>query len=336
MLASSGEITPPWGVPATVSLEHALGHHPRLEPHADQLEHPPVRHPLGHQREQPLLVDLPKKSRMSDSDDELAALDEADPQPLHRLRSPTASAGTRTSRAGSPPRRSAPAPACAACWATRSRTVGMPSGRLPPSGFGMSTRLHRRGTVPACSEVAWSSPSIRSTPYVLHRPPGSSDPPRPPPDSRAPAPTPPTARHPCGYGHTGHGNAAPETAWPQPIACVEVVARSEMRHQPALAPPVRRARPAGVVGPGGPGHALALTLHPRRDQSRGPSLPARYAARRSSGTTTPSDSRCPPPDFTIGLYERSLPDEAGQTGLSCSGPDLAHVPLPVPRRDPAG
>ena len=28
----------------------------------------------------------------------------------------------------------------AACWATRSRTVGMPNGRLEPSGFGISTR----------------------------------------------------------------------------------------------------------------------------------------------------------------------------------------------------
>ena len=33
----------------------------------------------------------------------------------------------------------------AACWATLSRTVGMPSGRLPPSGFGMSTRLAGAG-----------------------------------------------------------------------------------------------------------------------------------------------------------------------------------------------
>jgi len=33
----------------------------------------------------------------------------------------------------------------AACWATRSRTVGMPSGRLLPSGFGMSTRLAGAG-----------------------------------------------------------------------------------------------------------------------------------------------------------------------------------------------
>jgi len=28
----------------------------------------------------------------------------------------------------------------AACWATRSRTVGIPNGRVPPCGFGISTR----------------------------------------------------------------------------------------------------------------------------------------------------------------------------------------------------
>ena len=33
----------------------------------------------------------------------------------------------------------------AACCATLSRTVGMPSGRLLPSGFGMSTRLAGAG-----------------------------------------------------------------------------------------------------------------------------------------------------------------------------------------------
>src|SRR5580704_6751012 len=75
---------------------------------------------------------------------------------------------------------------------------------------------------------------------------------------------PPTGRHPGGYGHTGHGSAAPGTAWPQPIASSEVLARS--RRGPALTGSRRRHHdattgqgPAGVVGPGTPGHALALT-----------------------------------------------------------------------------
>jgi len=38
----------------------------------------------------------------------------------------------------------------AACWATLSRTEGMPSGRVPPCGFGISTRLAGAGRyVPA-------------------------------------------------------------------------------------------------------------------------------------------------------------------------------------------
>ncbi|HYZ08326.1 MAG TPA: hypothetical protein VE709_06980 [Pseudonocardiaceae bacterium] len=52
----------------------------------------------------------------------------------------------------------------AAACATRSRTVGMPSGRLPPSGFGMSTRLAGAGRYVPARSSARSSESIRSTP----------------------------------------------------------------------------------------------------------------------------------------------------------------------------
>jgi len=47
----------------------------------------------------------------------------------------------------------------------------------------------------------------------------------------------------------------------------------------------------------------------------------------------PSDSRCPPDDFTIGLYIRSLPDEGQADGSLLSGPDHAHVPPSVPRKN---
>ena len=59
----------------------------------------------------------------------------------------------------------------------------------------------------------------------------------------------------------------------------------------------------GVVGPGGPGHALALTSI--SDVTEVGVLPSRRLA-GDDGTTTPSDSRCAPLDFTTGLYERSL------------------------------
>src|SRR5579863_5187344 len=54
----------------------------------------------------------------------------------------------------------------------------------------------------------------------------------------------------------------------------------------------------GVDGPGGPGHALALTSI--SDVTEVGVLSA------LGGTTAPSDSRLPPLDFTTGLYERSL------------------------------
>src|SRR4029453_3956508 len=111
--------------------------------------------------------------------------------------------------------------------------------------------------------------------------PGGSDPPRPHLYSFAPAPTPPTGRHPCRYGQTGHGNADLKTAWPQPIAHVAVLALSPAR--PPTAP--RRLRQAVACRgnwtekPRSCPHAYPLRPH---DQSRGPSLPARYVARRST------------------------------------------------------
>src|SRR5262249_17001717 len=87
-----------------------------------------------------------------------------------------------------------------------------------------------------------------SAPRRIPRPsPGSPDPPRPLPDSSAPASSLLPGRHSCRSGHTGHGSAAPVTAWPPRIAAVGVV---------ALCSP---ATPVQVVGPGDPGHALALT-----------------------------------------------------------------------------
>ena len=43
-MASSGEITPPCGVPATAA-HRTVDHHTRIQPQAQQLEHPPIRHP---------------------------------------------------------------------------------------------------------------------------------------------------------------------------------------------------------------------------------------------------------------------------------------------------
>ena len=215
----------------------------------------------------------------------------------------------------------------AACWATRSRTVGMPRGRAPPSGLGMSRRRTGAGRYRPARRVPGARRASARRHMPRHRP-GSADRPRPRPGRTGPAATPPPGRQPGRSGHRGRGSAVPGTAWPPAQSwrwscCTLSTGGRESTGS---------ARRGG--GPGGPGHALTRTSARQRDQSRGPSLPAR-CVHADHGTTTPSDSRCPPLDFTIGLYERSLPDEAGQTGLSCSGPDHAHVPLPIPRRDPA-
>src|SRR5882672_3446254 len=63
--------------------------------------------------------------------------------------------------------------------------------------------------------------------------------------------------------------------------------------------------------------------------------PAAFFFTAILGTTAPSDSRCAPPAFALGLCGRSLPDVGCADGLSCSAPLLQRVLLPIPRRDSA-
>ena len=62
--------------------------------------------------------------------------------------------------------------------------------------------------------------------------------------------------------------------------------------------------PAGVVGSGHADHALTLTSTARMIKA-GVLRSWRVYLDADPTTTTPSDSRCPPLDFAIGLYERS-------------------------------
>ena len=231
MLANSGEITPPWGVPATVSETHPVDQHPCLQPLAQQLEHPPVRHPLAdHARAAARGRSAPKKFADIDLERRTAALDEADPEPLHRVGGRPLRPEPDTSTAGSRPRRSVrgrswppagpPGPAPSGCptAACRRRASGSPPAAPAPDGNMPARRSRCKLTEHAVNAV------------VLHRTPGSHDRPRRTHDSLGPAPTPPTGRHPCRYGHTGRGNADPKTAWPQPIAGSGVVALSRRTH----------------------------------------------------------------------------------------------------------
>ncbi len=183
-----------------------------------------------------------------------------------------------------------------------------------------------------------ASARLRRTP----RRPGSHDRPRPHPCSRAPAPTPPTGRHPGGHGRTGRGNDAPQTAWPQSIACVEVLAPSQETRGPPHRPrnPLDRrakARRGCWTGPG-PSCPDAYPL-PKHDQSEGPSLPARYVARRSPVLRPPRTpaalQRTSPSAYTSGLcptqgVRRRVSPVPAQTFNAC------HLPYPgeTRRADP--
>src|SRR5688500_13040316 len=90
--------------------------------------------------------------------------------------------------------------------------------------------------------------------------------------------------------------------------------------------------PLGVVGRGGPRHALTLTSIPGVTEVG--ALPSRRVP--------PGDQRYYDP---VGLPLRSarlhhwliravFADKAAQTGLSCPDPNRAYVPLPIPRGDP--
>ena len=89
--------------------QHPIDQHPRLQPQPQQFEHPPIRDPATHLREQPLVVDLAEEIGDIELDHKPVALDEAGTQPLHRLSWPTASAETHTSTTRNRPRKSVPA-----------------------------------------------------------------------------------------------------------------------------------------------------------------------------------------------------------------------------------
>ncbi len=73
--------------PGDRPLKAPVHHHPCLQPQADQLQHPPVRHPAPHLGEQPLMADLAEEVPDVELHDKVAARDEPGSQPLHRLHS---------------------------------------------------------------------------------------------------------------------------------------------------------------------------------------------------------------------------------------------------------
>ena len=98
----------------------------------------------------------------------------------------------------------------------------------------------------------------------------------------APASTPPAGRHSCRSGHTARENDAPGTAWHMPIACVGVLARPRQWPPTPFRWTGRRASARRGRWVATPRPCPNAYLRRTRDQSRGPSLPARCSARRSS------------------------------------------------------
>jgi len=83
----------------------------------------------------------------------------------------------------------------------------------------------------------------------------------------------------------------------------------------------------GVVGPGGPGHALTHTS--AADTTKVGVLPAPTRYYHPAGLPLRSAP------FHLRLIGPVFADEAAQTGLSSSEPNLERVPIPLPRRDPS-
>ena len=122
----------------------------------------------------------------------------------------------------------------------------MPSGRFFPSAFGMYRRSTAAGRYCLRAARRRALPgSARRRTARRRRSSGHRRPPRP--GSASLASTPPRGRHASRCGRTARGNDVPGAAWPLPTVAVGVVALC------------RGLTPAGVVGTGLAGHALALT-----------------------------------------------------------------------------
>src|SRR2546430_2579643 len=92
--------------------------------------------------------------------------------------------------------------------------------------------------------------------------------------------------------------------------------------------------PMRGFGPGGPGHALALTY--AVGVTKVGALPPDGALPRRLGYYDPAGLPLRSARLRHRLIRAVLADEAAQTGLSCSRPDPERVPTPIPRRDPTG
>ena len=210
----------------------------------------------------------------------------------------------------------------AAICATRSRTVGIPSGRCRPSPFGMYRRRTGGGRYVPARSTAASSCSMRSTPYC----------------STSASVSPSTPAAPRFRRHTPP-RLPEDVSPPNPIhQSVEAPFRRSLGCDPEsalqLAHFVNGRMPVGVVGTGRAGHALARACVTDRTTAGtlGSSRVLRREVRRYYG---PLGRPLRTSRFHHRFIRAALPRlRAAQTGLSCSASLRARVLRPIPRRDP--
>ena len=322
MLASSGEMTPPWGVPTSVAVHCPVLHHPRVEPLPQQLQHPPVRDALLEQAHQLRLVDAPEvvpDVRIQHMIAPACAVHAKDLQCLRRA--PLRPKPIRR-RHESPPRRWAPAPASPPSgrlglgrWGCRAAAGGRRPWECiaagPAAGDTCRRAAPRRGrqsirSTPCCSIAASVTRSTPAEPRFRR-----TRVPRLPEDVSPPDPIHQGVKAPF-RGPLGRG--------PQGALKVAHFVDGRVAHRGSWD---RTCRPCPRTCP-----------RHSPDHRRGPSLPSRCSSRRSAVLRPP---RTPAAQAAISpsAYTRApAPTRAAQTGLSCSVPLRARVLRPLPRRDP--
>ena len=248
MFESSGEITPPCGVPAIDRRTSPSSITPAWSHLRTSLSTRLSETRSATSAEQPLMIDRREVVPDVGLKHELVPVDERATQHLLRLR-------------GRPTR---PKP-------KRDRQeVGLEDGFEHDARGLLSKPDHERSGSPAAAPRpgAWGSPPAEPAAgdndphgdHVAARPTGAPPrtPPPPPasayrprqhPCSSAHAATPPTGRHSCRSGQTGRESVYPATAWRPPIACAEALAHPRQSPPRRFRWQDRRAHsPAGLLG----------------------------------------------------------------------------------------
>ena len=203
----------------------------------------------------------------------------------------------------------------AAICATRSRTVGIPSGRLRPSALGMYRRrtscgryVPARNAVPSSSRKA-STPRCSISASVSESTPAE-------PRFRL------TRRH--ASRRTSSLQIRSISAWKRRFGDRLAAAHRRRCNWRTLSRGAHLPGKLGPVSPAMPSRVLAPTPCP----PQGSFPPAALCCAALLGTMTPSDSRCAAPAFTFGLCETRRPEPG------CADGPLVFRPPPCPRAAP--